>query len=250
MKPSLDDLSLSASLEDYLEAILVLSREKKAVRVRDIALKLNVSMSSVNGALKRLTEQKLARHERYEYVELTPEGALIAQKILDRHNLLLHFLSDILHVPVEQAEKESCAIEHHLSQETIDRILDFIFFIDVCPKGVESWKNIYEKCLQGECTDDNCSLRKLRPEGRHIKVSGKEIPLTLKHIKPGFSVKVKKITAKGNLRKRLLDMGFSPGILMYLQRVAPLGDPIEVKVRGFNLSLRKNEADFIEVELV
>jgi DtxR family Mn-dependent transcriptional regulator len=248
MDLSLGDLS--ASLEDYLEAILVLSREKKAVRVRDIAARLGVAMSSVNGALKRLAEQNLVHHERYEYVELTPEGEKIAQKVLDRHNLLLHFLSDILQVPPELAEKDSCSIEHHLSQETIDRILDFFFFIDVCPIGAHNWKDLYEKCLKGACLDENCSLRKLRPEGRHIKVSGEEKPLTLKHIKPGFNVKVKKITARGNLRRRLLDMGFSPGIPVYVQRVAPLGDPIEVKVRGFNLSLRKNEADFIAVEIV
>jgi DtxR family Mn-dependent transcriptional regulator len=248
MKLSLGDLS--ASLEDYLEAILVLNREKKAVRVRDIASRLGVAMSSVNGALKRLAEQSLVHHERYEYVELTPDGEKLAQKVLDRHHLLLHFLSDLLQVPAELAEKDSCAIEHHLSQETVDRILDFFFFIDVCPRGDQRWKNVYEKCLKGECTDENCTLPKLRPEGRHIKVSGMEKPLTLKHIKPGFNAKVRKITAKGNLRRRLLDMGFSPGILVDVQRVAPLGDPVEVKVRGFNLSLRKNEADFIEVEII
>ena len=245
MSLSLGDLS--ASLEDYLEAILVLSREKKAVRVRDIAHRLGVAMSSVNGALKRLAEQNLVRHERYEYVELTSDGEKIAQKVLDRHNLLCHFLSDILQVPPDLAEKDSCLIEHHLSQETIDRILDFFFFVDVCPLGNRGWKKLYKNCVNGECPDKECELRKLRPEGRHLRVSGKEKPLTLKHIKPGFKACVKKIVAKGKLRKRLLDMGFAPGIQVHVQRVAPLGDPIEVKVRGFNISLRKSEADFFAV---
>ena len=149
----------------------------------------------------------------------------------------------------EKAEKEACAIEHHLSQETIDHILDFFFFIEVCPKGADTWKSTYKKCLKGECHEKECSLRKLWPEGRYIKVEG-EKDLTLKHIRPGFRVRVKKVHASGNLRRRLLDMGFSPGVKVKVKRVAPLGDPVEVEVRGYNLSLRKNEADEILVELI
>ena len=74
-------------------------------------------------------------------------------------------------------------------------------------------------------------------------------PLTLKHIEPGNKVRIKRVTGTGRLRKRLLEMGVSPGILVEVQRVAPLGDPIEVKVRDFNLSLRKSEADAILVEM-
>jgi len=240
---------LSSSLEDYLEAILVLGQEKKEVRVRDIARHLDVQMSSVNGALKRLIDQNLVQHERYDFVELTPMGRQLARKILDRHQLLTHLLHDVLHVDQETAEKDACSIEHYLSQKTIDRILDFFFFIEVCPKGVETWKKYYERCISGECDEEDCPLKKLFPEGRHIKVAG-EKNLTLKHIRPGFSVKVLKVGSSGTLRRRLMDMGFSPGVLVRVERVAPLGDPVEVKVRGYNLSLRKSEADSIYVELV
>ena len=240
---------LSQSLEDYLEAILMLSRRKKVVRVRDIASHLEVAMSSVNGALKRLVEEGLVNHERYEFVELTHTGEMLAQKVLDRHNLLMHLLHDVLHVDEETAEKDACAIEHHLSQKTIDHILDFFFFAEVCPKGTETWKEFYDKCIGGECGEKGCPLRKLWPEGRHLKVTGKE-PLTLKHIRPGYKVKVLKVRTKGRLRKRLMDMGFSPGAMVEVKRVAPLGDPVEVNIRGYNLSLRKKEANAIEVELV
>jgi len=239
---------LSSSLEDYLEAILVLSREKKVVRVRDIASHIGVAMSSVNGALKRLAEQGMVHHKRYEFVDLTHKGEQLAQKILNRHNLLNRLLRDVLYVTPEIAEKDSCAIEHYLSQETIDRILDFFFFVEVCPKGVETWQKVYEKCLKGECEEEDCALRKLRPEGRYITLTeGNDV--TLKHIQPGCQVKVKKVCASGKLRKRLLEMGFSPGTPVRVERVAPLGDPVEVKVRGFSLSLRKSEADAITVEL-
>ena len=240
---------LSASLEDYLETILVLSQENKVVRVRDIARNLGVSMSSVNGALKRLVEQKLVQHERYEFVDLTHKGEQLAKKVLDRHNVLTHLLHDILHVELDTAEKDACAIEHYLSQQTIDHILDFFFFIEVCPKGSSTWKKYYDKCVQGDCDDEECPLRKLWPEGRHVKVTG-ENNLTLKHIRPGFKVRVRKVQASGNIRRRLLDMGFSPGVEVKVERVAPLGDPVEVKIRGYNLSLRKSEADSILVELI
>jgi DtxR family Mn-dependent transcriptional regulator len=210
---------------------------------------MGVAMSSVNGALKRLIDKGLVHHERYEFVDLTHKGEQLAKKILDRHNLLTHLLHDMLRVDPETADKDACAIEHHLSQETIDRILDFFFFIEVCPKGTKTWKKYYDKCLNGSCNEEQCSLRMLRPEGRHVKVTGDE-SLTLKHIRPGFTVQVKKILATGSLRKRLMDMGFSQGVNVEVLRVAPLGDPVEVKVRGYNLSLRKDEADSIVVQLM
>lgn len=130
---------LSSSLEDYLEAILVLSRRKKVVRVRDIAERLGVAMSSVNGALKRLAEQGLVSHERYEFVDLTEKGQTLAQKILDRHQLLKRFLINVLHVSEDIAEKDACCIEHHLSQETVDHILDFYLFIESSPEKFKTW---------------------------------------------------------------------------------------------------------------
>ena len=240
---------LTASLEDYLEAILVLSREKKVARVRDIAGHIGVAMSTVNGALKRLAQKGLVRHERYEFVELTPAGTRLAQKVLDRHNLLIHLLRDILHVKAETADKDACALEHHLSQETVNRILDFFFFIDVCPKGAQTWTALYQKCMNGDCDEVNCPLRKLGPEGRRLKAAGKE-KLTLKHIRPGYKARVVKVRGGGAIRRRLMDMGISPGVMLEVKRVAPLGDPVEVRLRGYNLSLRKNEADSIDVELI
>ncbi len=238
---------LTASLEDYLEAILVLSREKKVARVRDIAGRIGVAMSTVNGALKRLALQGLVRHERYEFVELTPAGARLAKKVLDRHNLLKHLLRDILHVEADTAEKDACAIEHYISQETVNRILDFFFFIEICPKGAQTWTALYQQCMSGECDEVDCPMRKLGPEGRRLKAAGKE-KLTLKHIRPGYKARVLKVRGSGAIRRRLMDMGISPGTTLEVKRVAPLGDPVEVKLRGYNLSLRKNEADAIDVE--
>ena len=71
---------------------------------------------------------------------------------------------------------------------------------------------------------------------------------TLKDIKVGENAKVIKLTGEGPVRRRIMDMGITKGVEVYVRKVAPLGDPIEIKVRGYELSLRKADAELIEVE--
>ncbi|ABR36307.1 MULTISPECIES: FeoA family protein [Clostridium] len=71
---------------------------------------------------------------------------------------------------------------------------------------------------------------------------------TLKEIKCGQTVKVKKVDGLGPVRRRIMDMGITRGCEVYVRKVAPLGDPIEVTVRGYELSLRKADAEMILVE--
>lgn len=71
--------------------------------------------------------------------------------------------------------------------------------------------------------------------------------LTLKDMKPGATCEVTKIRTTGALKKRIMDMGITKGISIYVRKVAPLGDPIEITVRGYELSLRKADAEQIEV---
>ena len=71
---------------------------------------------------------------------------------------------------------------------------------------------------------------------------------TLREAKIGETVKVTKLTGEGALKRRIMDMGITRGTDVYIRKVAPLGDPIEVTVRGYELSLRKSDADLIEVE--
>lgn len=72
--------------------------------------------------------------------------------------------------------------------------------------------------------------------------------MTLKEAKVGQTVKVVKISGEGAVKRRIMDMGITKGVEIYVRKVAPLGDPIEVTVRGYELSLRKADADMIEVE--
>jgi Fe2+ transport system protein FeoA len=72
--------------------------------------------------------------------------------------------------------------------------------------------------------------------------------MLLKELKPGKKGKIVKILGSGSIRRRILDMGVVPGAEIEMERVAPLGDPIEVKIKGYHLSLRKNEAANIHIE--
>lgn len=72
--------------------------------------------------------------------------------------------------------------------------------------------------------------------------------MTLKEAKIGQTVTVKKLTGEGAVKRRIMDMGITKGVEVYIRKVAPLGDPVEVSVRGYELSLRKADAEMIEVE--
>ena len=71
---------------------------------------------------------------------------------------------------------------------------------------------------------------------------------TLKDESIGQTVKDKKLTGEGPVKRRIMDMGITKGVEIYVRKVAPLGDPVEVTVRGYELSLRKADAEIIEVE--
>ena len=72
--------------------------------------------------------------------------------------------------------------------------------------------------------------------------------MTLRDVKIGNTCKVKRIHGEGALKRRIMDMGITKGVSIYVRKVAPLGDPVEVTVRDYELSIRKADAELIEVE--
>ena len=72
--------------------------------------------------------------------------------------------------------------------------------------------------------------------------------MTLKEVSIGQTVTVKKLSGQGATKRRIMDMGITKGVEIYVRKVAPLGDPVEITVRGYELSLRKADAQMIEVE--
>ena len=117
-------MQLTQSREDYLETIYELIEENTVARVRDIAAKLNVRKPSVHCAINELKKHGLVEQEPYGYVMLTELGMEEAKKVVKRHNILREFLL-LLGVPSDVAERDACAMEHLLSQETYDAVEKF-----------------------------------------------------------------------------------------------------------------------------
>ncbi len=120
---------LSASLEDYLEAIFNLAGESDVARSKDIAESLGVSRSSVTGALRALKEKGLANYKPYDYVTLTDAGQAAAAEVARRHSILKSFFVNVLGIEIDTAQRAACKAEHALGPEVITRLLYFIEFV-------------------------------------------------------------------------------------------------------------------------
>ncbi len=132
-------MNLTASMEDYLEAIWIEAGKKKVVRVKNITQSLNVKTSSVIGALNILSDKGLIIHERYGYIELTSKGINLAKKIYEKHNILLKFFHNILGMGLKIAKEDACEMEHCIHKAAIYKLIKFIDFIESYGKGKDSF---------------------------------------------------------------------------------------------------------------
>jgi len=120
---------LSASLEDYLEAIFNLAQDAEGARSKDVAEALGVARSSVTGAMQALSEKGLANYRPYGCVTLTRSGRAVAAEVVRKHNVLKSFFIDVLGVDNDMAQQAACRAEHALGPEIIGRLLSFIEYV-------------------------------------------------------------------------------------------------------------------------
>lgn len=116
---------LTGSLEDYLEVIYVLQEKNGCVRITDIASELSISKPSVNRAVKTLKSQNLLTHERYGTITLTDLGKSIAKDVDFRHKAITRFFVESLHIDPKIAEEDACKIEHIISPQTLQKLVDY-----------------------------------------------------------------------------------------------------------------------------
>lgn len=236
---------LSASLEDYLETIFNIVSEKGGVRAKDIAERLSVKASSVTGALRSLGEKKYINYTPYDVITLTPEGQRIAEKVLRRHHILKEFFTKVLGIDADIADEGACSLEHSIPRPVVERLADFMEFMEICPRGGNDWlKSFADQCKTGMKNNcENCvdtCLESLKKE--KLIMLAEKVTTTVADLKPKQKGTVIKINRRGILAKRLAEMGVGKGALIEFERVAPLGDPIDIKVKGYHLSLRRSEA--------
>ena len=119
--------SLSKSLEDYLEAIVVLGgTTEQSVRASDVARKMGVSKTSAGKALTALRERGLLDQPYYGEATLTPAGFAYGEAILKRHRVFSAFLEQQIGSPSKTAEEEACLMEHAFSSDSFDKWIDYI----------------------------------------------------------------------------------------------------------------------------
>ncbi len=148
---------LSASLEDYIEAIYHIVGSKLVARSKEIASRLNVSRASVTEALRALSRKGLINYAPYEAITLTDHGRLVAEDVIFRHTALKAFFIKVLSIDDKVAEEGACRIEHTAPAEIIARMISFTEFMQVCPRGGdEMLKGFAEFCARGQ-QKDNCS---------------------------------------------------------------------------------------------
>ena len=128
MNEQMTEIKISASLEDYLEALYVIIKAKQGVRAVDVARQLNVKKSSVTKALKTLSLKGLVNYEKYDVISLTEDGKKLAKRIADKHEILLKFFTNILGAEKDKSVDSACKIEHVISDELLERLIAFIQF--------------------------------------------------------------------------------------------------------------------------
>ncbi len=136
---------LSSTLEDYLEAILLLQYEKEVARVKDLAKIMKVKPSSVTAAISRLVAANYAEHEKYGYIRLTANGKRIAKKVYSKHEILVQFLNDLLGIDENTAIPQACNIEHYIGKNTKYRLIQLLKFFKENPDIEKLWRDYLVK---------------------------------------------------------------------------------------------------------
>ncbi|MHC4534091.1 MAG: metal-dependent transcriptional regulator [Planctomycetota bacterium] len=229
--------NLSASLEDYLEAILNLSSENSFARSKDIAKSLGVSRSSVTGALRVLKKKRLANYKPYDYVTLTESGRAAAVEIARKHKILKSFFMDVLGVDGDVAQQAACKAEHELGPEIIAKLLCFIEFVTQSSKKGFDLADEFQKF---------CKNNK-----QHVEVSGitamedeKRKPLS--KVKAGETVKLAGIEAGRDLHSRLAAMGLVSNVEITVVSNSETG-PFVISVKNSKMMLGRGMANKIMV---
>jgi len=224
--------------EEYLEALLDLSKDGAAVKTNELAGRLRVAPASVTEALQRLRRDGMVSYEPYRGATLTAKGATAARRIKRKHRLLEVLLTRVLRMAPRKAHEEACRMEHSLSDEAETAICRTLRGPDLCPHGRPIPPCDADVGSCAECLSEGApAFRKSGPE-----------PVPLTSLPPRKSSRVVFVRGGRAIVKRLCDLGLTPGTPVSLLRSAPMNGPVEIRVRGCNLALGRAIAEKIFVE--
>jgi DtxR family Mn-dependent transcriptional regulator len=247
MPSSESALPLTSAMEDYLEAIYHLEQERRIARVRDIAGRLGVKMSSVSSALKILGSRGLIRYDPHQFITLTDRGLERARQIVRKHEILKRFLTRVLRIDETTAEDNACRIEHHLDPQVIERLIRFVEFIEICPVDQSRWLDRMaescEDCIP--CLDKALLKVQTRAEAQKAAIQD---GMTLAEADTGSQVRIENVRSSAKGKKALREKGLDSGVIVEIEsKSADSGDMV-VNIKGYHVSLKKAEAAKILVK--
>lgn len=141
---------LTSSMEDYLEALLRLEKERGVVRVKELADSLGLTNASVSTAMPKLGRLGLVTFERYGPIRLTPLGRRMARQVIRREEVLVAFFSEVLGIPERRAREEACRIEHSISLESLEALEAFMGYLKENSYLLKAWRDY---CASGNSMD-------------------------------------------------------------------------------------------------
>ena len=194
---------LSQAVQDYLKTIYKLEEEGDTVSTTRIAKDLNISGASVTGMLKRLAAMSLVNYNSYKGVNLTESGKKFALEIIRNHRIIERFLKDILKFPLDKVHDEACRLEHHVSEEFINRI------------------------------DDMMNHPHFSPIGNPIPSKEGDLPENdsepLSKFEPGEKIKIIRLADTDHEMLAYFEkMGLVPGVRLKITEKAPFNGPITI----------------------
>jgi len=241
---------LSASQEDYLEAIYGIVQDKRVARSRDIAERLGVHKSTVTGALRALSERGLVHYEPYGHVTLTDRGRETARAVVRRHEVLRDFFTDILLAEAEDAETAACRLEHGIPPAILEKLVDLASFMKVCPRFGEEWRRRFQSyCTQQagappceECLSETAERVVADLRGAHHRA---HVPLN--ELGEGEQGRLVGVPDDGPAAELLRKRGIHLGMPLEIESLTPDGGA-RIKARGFHFSLAPDDLLHIAVE--
>jgi len=196
----------SESVDEYIEAIYRLGGQANTVPVSEVAQRLNISVVSTNEMVKRLVSRGLVEYEPYRGILLTAAGQEHALRIVRCHRLWERFLADYLGLPWDQIHEEACRLEHVTSPEVEGRLATFLGDPASCPHGSPV------------------------PDA-HRQLAEQETELRLADLTEGQQAMVSRVSVEDStLLRYIADLGLRPNVVIEVEKVAPFGGPITLRI--------------------
>ncbi len=232
---------ISENIEEYLETIYKKSLINNIAKTTEISKDLDIAPGSVTQMLKKLEEEGYVNYYQYKGVQLTDKGFKIAKGIVRKHRLIETFLYKTLNLDMEDVHEQACAMEHSLSDEAERKLCQLLEYPSQCPDD----HNIIPICDLNISTCYECS-----------KIHDiKEIPKRLERLTSLANMnnnetgRIKFIRGDNDIIKELLDMGITLETQVTLIKSTPLNTPIKILVETEEMSLSKDFAYNIFVEV-